>query len=197
MNSNQSLPAILLAAGSSTRLGYPKQLIKINGETLLHRTARLALEAGCEPVIAVLGAEETTIRPALEDLAVLPATNPEWQEGMGSSLRHGVQRLLQTNPQAKAVLLLVCDQPKLSREHLNRLITTYWANQAPIVASQYENRPGVPAIVSSQFFSELLKSRGDQGARELLRGHPNETGYIDFPEGSSDIDTPQDLETLT
>jgi len=197
LSTSQPIPAILLAAGASTRLGHPKQLVKVNGETLLHRAARLALEAGCHPVIVVLGAEEAAIRPTLEGLAILPVLNPDWSEGMGSSLHHGMQTMLQASPQTGAVLLLVCDQAKLSREHLGHLMATYRTSQNPIVASRYEKHPGVPAIFSSQFFPDLLKSQGDQGARGLLRRHSVQTSYVNFPEGSADIDTPQDLEALT
>jgi molybdenum cofactor cytidylyltransferase len=188
--------AILLAAGASTRLGEPKQLVISDGETLLHRTARLAAEAACAPVIVVLGFAEASMRPALEGLDVTPVVNEDWAEGMGSSLRCGMEAMLQAHSSANAVLLLVCDQAKLTGEHLRCLLDLHGSGSAAITASRYGGRAGVPAVFSSQFFVNLLESHGDQGARELLRTHIGESSYVDFPAGVTDVDTPDDLKSL-
>jgi molybdenum cofactor cytidylyltransferase len=190
--------AIVLAAGSSSRLGQPKQLLLINGESLLRRTARLALEAGCRPVIVVLGFEHARMQPEVRDLPASIAVNETWTEGMGSSLRCGMQALMQTAPCPENVLVLVCDQPALNRDYLEELLHTHEAESrsAGITASHYSGRIGVPAAFSREHFAELLRSEGDQGARQLLRRLTKTVQIVEFSKGEMDIDLPTDLNKL-
>ena len=106
--------AILLAAGASTRLGHPKQLVRFQNQSLLRRSAALALESGAEPVYVVLGSYAANLQPELEGLAVKVVVNPDWEEGMGSSLRCGIAEMQRETPGASSVLVLVCDQPLLT-----------------------------------------------------------------------------------
>ncbi len=182
--------AIMLAAGASTRLGRPKQLVEYQGETLLRRAARLALAAGADPVIAVVGAEAQACRDALLDLAVAVVPNPQYAEGMGSSLRFGMAALADFAPTAGRVLLLVCDQPLLRPEHLRALL----AAPGSIAAAQYGNRLGVPAVFSREHFPALAAAAGDRGARELLRSLI--VTPVPMPEAAVDIDRPEDLGAL-
>jgi molybdenum cofactor cytidylyltransferase len=177
--------AVVLAAGASTRLGQPKQLVRIDGESLLHRTARLALEAGCSPVHVVLGFDADSMRAELQGLAADPVVNREWQEGMGASLRSGIEALRRSDPQPHAVLILVCDQPRLTADHLRALL-----------ARHQSARTGVPAIFAAKLFSALLASSGDRGARDLIRAHAAEVQGIPWPAGELDLDLPDDLTTI-
>jgi len=204
--------AVLLAAGASTRLGQPKQLIRLDGESLLHRTARLALEAGCSPIYVVLGFEAERMRPELADLttnanqAVNIVVNENWNEGMGASIRSGMEALRTSAPQPEAVLLLVCDQPRLTAAHLTALLTRHKAapsgssettgSHPAITASLYAGRSGVPAVFSSRLFPALLASQGDRGARDLIRAHTAEVQGIPWPPGELDLDRPEDLTTI-
>ena len=195
----ESLAAILLAAGGSTRLGQPKQLVVFHGETLLHRAARLALDAGAAPVIVVVpgtpgsassapfGPDPQCWTAALEGLPVTPLGNPHAGEGMGRSLRLGLAAL---PPGTERVLLLVCDQPLLSVHHIEALL----AAPGPVAAAQYGGRLGVPAVFSREHFAALAATRGDQGARSLLRTLP--VTPVPMPEAATDIDTPADLLAL-
>lgn len=185
--------AVILAAGASRRLGHPKQLVPVAGETLLHRTARLALAAGCSPVHVVLGFEADSMRSALADLPASILVNHAWPEGMGSSLRSGIAAL--AGETVAGVLLLVCDQPRLTLDHLQRLLERH-AAQAGIAASVYAGRPGVPAVFGPEFFPELLAVAADQGARDLLRRHAAVIQGIAWPQGELDLDLPKDLERL-
>jgi len=191
--------AVLLAAGASTRLGRPKQLILLQEESLLHRTARLAVEAGCSPVLVVLGFEADQLRPQLADLPVEIVLNLEWQQGMGSSLRAGMNALSSTQPDPRpalsAVLVLVCDQPRLTLDHLCELLTRHrgGAPHAAITASSYAGRAGVPAIFAAPLFPDLLASAGDRGARDLILAHAAAVQRIPWPDGETDLDTPGDL----
>lgn len=186
--------AVILAAGASTRLGQAKQLIEVGGERLLRRTARLALEAGCAPVVVVLGCEAERMRAELAGLSVAVAVNPEWREGMGSSLRCGVSSLDATG--LVSILLLVCDQARLTGDHLRALLTRHAAAGLAITASQYAGRAGVPAIFAAKLVPELLACAGDRGAREVIRRDAARVQVVEWAEGATDIDEPADLEGL-
>ena len=192
--------AVVLGAGASTRLGQSKQKIQIGGESLLHRTARLAMEAGCDPVCVVLGFEAEPMRFLLSGLDVDVVVNRNWQEGMGSSLRTGMEAIRKAIPLVNSVLILVCDQPQLNADHLRRLRAHHQAAPASarvaVTASVYARHAGVPAIFSSALFAELAASGGDQGARDLIRAHAAEVQGIPWPEGEVDLDRPEDLSTI-
>ena len=185
--------AILLAAGGSTRLGQPKQLVALDGEPLLARTARAALAAGAAPVWVVVS--EATAESGRVALAGIDATiveNPDAAEGMGSSLRIGMAALSAAEPVPERVLLLVCDQPLVTAEHLRLLLST--PSPHGMVAAAYAGRVGVPAVFERRHYAALAETRGDTGARELLRSLP--VTSVDMPEATVDIDTPEQLREL-
>ncbi len=186
--------ALILAAGSSSRLGRPKQLVLVEGEPVLRRTARIAGEAGFAPVYVVLGAEQEGCRAALRGLDVEILDNPRWAEGMGSSLCRGVQEL---SADSDAVLLLVCDQPRLTGSALRDLKDVHERAALPMSAARYSGRLGVPAIFSRALFAELAQVTGDQGARTILAAHQEQAAVLDLPEAACDIDTAADLERLS
>jgi molybdenum cofactor cytidylyltransferase len=192
--------AVVLAAGASTRLGQPKQLVAFEGESLLRRTARLAFEADCSPVCVVLGFESERMRPELAGFPAQIVVNPGWQDGMGSSLRCGMETLRVADPEPDAVLLLVCDQPRLTASHLRELLANHQAGhkagEITITASVYARRAGVPAVFSSKVFPELLVSVGDRGARDVIQAHAAEVRSISWPAGAFDLDRPEDLTTI-
>ncbi len=182
--------AIVLAAGSSSRLGQPKQLLDYGGEPLLRRAARLALSVGAAPVLVVTGAPEHEV--AVHNLPVSVVLNTGHAEGMGSSLRAGMAALARLAPTAGRVLLLVCDQPLLGASHLLALLEA----EAPhgVAAAEYGGRLGVPAVFAREHFPALAAVAGDRGARALLRGMA--VTAVAMPEAAVDIDTPGDLEAL-
>jgi molybdenum cofactor cytidylyltransferase len=190
---NARCGCILLAAGSSARLGYPKQLLRADSETLLHRTARLACEAGLDPICVVLGSRSDELRSELQQLPVHIVANRDWQTGMSSSLRVGLQHLTVSQPDIDHVLVLVCDQVGLTPAQLQALLAASKANPKNIIASFYQGRAGVPAIFPAVHFGELLRIDGDRGARELLVRHAGQVMALPFPEGELDIDAPEDV----
>ncbi len=191
------LPAIILAAGASRRLGQPKQLAFIAGETLLARTVRVVRESRAEPVIVVLGAHQASIVSEIDLGRVQVVTNPDWEQGIASSIHAGIQAVQQSCAKAAAVLLLVCDQPRLSAGHLQRLIGAHLEAAEPtIVASRYGGIAGIPAIFPVSQFGKLLMLRGDAGARYILRKPDCPMVAMDFEGGEVDIDTPEDLEMV-
>ncbi|MGC2300841.1 MAG: nucleotidyltransferase family protein [Acidobacteriaceae bacterium] len=192
--------AVLLAAGASTRLGQPKQLVRVDGESLLRRTARLAIEAGCSPTLVVLGFDAEPMRGELDGLAVDVVVNQNWQEGMGASLRAGMEALRTVDPQPQAALILVCDQPRLTASHLNTLLTRHktisTTSDIAITASIYARRAGVPAIFAAKLFPDLRSSQGDRGAKDLIHAHAAQVLGVPWPNGEIDIDLPGDLITI-
>jgi molybdenum cofactor cytidylyltransferase len=188
--------AIILAAGASTRLGQPKQLIKIDGETMLRRTTRLAIETGSSPVVAVLGRDAATLTRELDELPAFIVINHEWETGMASSLTRGLQAVLAANPDQTNVMVLVCDQPRLDASILRNLMASHAKGRSAITASRYHGTLGVPAIFSRAIFSELMQLTGDQGARRILQHHFEEVASVEFPGGEFDLDTADDLASL-
>ena len=191
------IPAILLAAGSSSRLGHPKQLVEYHGETLLARAFRLASEAGCAPVFVVLGANVETILPVgLSDGAV-PVINRDWQQGISTSIQSGLRAVFELLPATEGALLLPCDQPHLSANHIKALLRAF--SNAPgvvIAASAYDGTRGIPAVFPRSAFRQLFELRGDKGAQALFSKPPCPVLEVPFSDGGIDIDTPADLDQL-
>lgn len=191
---------VLLAAGASTRLGRSKQLVHVEGESLLRRTARLAIEAGCSPLYVVLGFDAETMRAELAGLSVETVLNPSWEEGMGSSLGLGMRALRKSGTETDAALLLVCDQPRLSADHLGELLARHKrpevAENNAITASVYAGKAGVPAVFSRGYFGELEQCSGDKGGREMIRAHSGKVEGIPWSGGEVDLDRPEDLTTI-
>lgn len=191
------MPAIVLAAGASRRLGGPKQLVTTHGETLLAHTLRAAKEAGADPIFVVLGANRDLVASTVDLSTVLAVVNPQWNQGISSSIRVGLEALLQQDPSARAAILLVCDQPLLGCSHLNALIAAYAASESEsIVASRYGGIAGIPAIFPASHFAQLQSLSGDIGARQILRNPECLMITIPFEDGELDIDTPEDLRFL-
>lgn len=181
--------AILLAAGASRRLGRPKQLEEVDGRTLLRAAAVNALGAGCDPVLVVLGHAADRLTAELVGLPVHTVLAADWAEGMAASLRAGVAALPDG---VDAALLLVCDQPAVTAEHLRRLLETREASGLPAAASVYAGVLGVPAVLHRTLFPELLSIEGDTGARTVLRRDPGRVAGVPLPRGEEDLDRPDD-----
>lgn len=182
--SGDKVAAVILAAGTSARLGQPKQLVRLGKETLLDRAVRTAREAGCGTVLIVLGADADRIEAGAEALGeAIVVRNHCWREGMASSIRAAVAIL---PPGTAGVVLTVCDQPAVTAEHLGALMR----DPGRLTASRYAGRNGVPAYLPASFFGRLATLEGDAGARELLRNADS----IELPGGELDVDTPADLD---
>jgi molybdenum cofactor cytidylyltransferase len=188
--------SVVLAAGASTRLGRPKQLLSIHGESLLRRAARLAMEAGCSPNLILLGAHAEILKPEVDGSKYEVVENPGWQEGMGSSIRVAMKSLLARPKVPNAVLLLVCDQPELSAELLVTLLNIHNGRGDAIVASHYSGVLGVPAVFGSDYFAELAMLSGENGARRVIARHVEHAFGVAFEGGNFDIDLPEDVVKL-
>ena len=189
---------VLLAAGSSSRLGGPKQLLMYKEHTLLQHSIQIALASLANRVIVVLGANAGIIATGIakEDDRLTCITNDQWQEGLASSIRCGLQYLLSQKPAPQNVLFMVCDQPYINTVLLNKLITLQRQTGHSIVASKYAKTAGIPAIFSRDLFPELLQLTGDKGARKLIEQQKEAVTTVAFPLGTIDIDTMEDYESL-
>jgi molybdenum cofactor cytidylyltransferase len=188
--------AIVLAAGSSTRFGKPKQFALFQGETFIRRIVAAAIQAGCTPVVVVTGEDSAQVTLELTGLSVSIAMNPGWSSGVGSSIRVGVQRAMDLAADLDASLLLTCDQPFVTAAVLAQLIQLRLTSGKPIIASAYAETLGIPALFDRSCFSDLLRLKGDSGAKKIILARPHDVVSFDFPAGASDIDTAADYKKL-
>jgi molybdenum cofactor cytidylyltransferase len=186
---------ILLAAGGSSRMGSPKQLLRYRGEPLIRRAARIALGSALRPVIAVLGAHAERIRPLLADLPVDVVVNARWAEGVGTSIRAGVE--LARSHGLAGVVLALADQVRVTAEMFDRLLAAQRESGLPIAASRYGGTMGVPALFAREMFPRLLALAPDQGCKGLILAHAARAVHVDCPEAEADVDTPEDYSALT
>ncbi|MEG4206637.1 nucleotidyltransferase family protein [Microcoleus sp. Pol7_A1] len=187
---------IILAAGSATRMGRPKQLLSYQGRSLILHAVEVALASLCQPIIVVLGAYVEQIKPELMLKAVQVVENSQWQEGMSSSIRAGISMLLKTNSKLDAVIISLADQPLVSPQIFNQLIQSYQETQKVIIASKYNETTGVPALFSNALFPELMQLEGDKGAKALIQKYIDTGVILLIPEAAIDIDTPDDYKQL-
>lgn len=192
-----SVAAIIVAAGASSRLGQPKQLVLVDGEPLLQRAVRCAREAGAMPVIVVLGAHRERIGKAVAFGDATMIENAEWEEGLASSIRVGVKAAESRATGAAGVLLMTCDQPRVTAKHLLVMIEAFEAQAGTVmIASMYAGVRGTPAIFPRAMFADLLALRGDRGARGLLAKASLSVVDVQLEGGEVDIDRPEDLAKL-
>ena len=178
-------------------MGKPKQLLEFDGTTLLRHSTIEAANSKAENVITVLGAHADQIENEIDGDIVNIVKNENWDEGMASSVRLGLNTLLKQTPSIDAAIFMVCDQPYVSSTVLNELISTYKKTGKSIVACNYGEAIGPPALFHKSLFNELMQLKGDAGARKIIQEHSNEMATILFTHGKIDIDTKEDYDALT
>jgi molybdenum cofactor cytidylyltransferase len=191
--SDNEIAIIVLAAGSSSRLGRSKQLLVVGRETLLEKSVKTAL-AKCKNVIVVLGANEQEHRAAIEHYPATVVFNPDWKNGMGNSLKAGLGHAVFRLSNPGAVIIMACDQPMLTTVHLDELIERYATTHKPIIASYYSGSAGVPVLFDKSMFPDLYAIDDRQGAKKIINSRKEFVEVVDFPGGSMDLDTPEDVE---
>ena len=186
---------IILAAGASTRLGKAKQLLKFRNKTLIVKTVESAINSNCSNIVVVLGSDAENIKSEIKNFPVQICVNHQWQSGMASSIKYGLESL-NDNSDLEAILILLSDQPFIESEHINKLIETFEQKNKPIIASEYKNILGVPALFSEKMFNELLKIKGDKGAKQLIKKSDDLVEKVPIPEAEFDVDTIDDYQKL-
>jgi len=231
---------IILAAGASTRFGKPKQLLEFRGKTLLRKTIETALQTGCRRICVVLGANYKTLKKHIANLPIEIAKNTKYKEGMMSSLKLGLKKILrnvkvekskesgkeenrspersreirrnegkpekgrklgknETPKEGKAieaVVVMLCDQPLVEAELIEKLVKVFCEKNPLIVACEYSGTYGVPVLFSHLLFDEILQFPLKEGAKPLIEKYKDFAQIIPAPEASVDIDTPQDYQKL-
>ena len=187
---------VILAAGSSSRLGRAKQLLFYHGKSLIQHVVNEALVAQINPVAVVTGANAETISQTLDNYPVALVYNKNWAQGMATGIATGIRHLLSDRADLESVVIAVCDQPFVSSQLLLQLHDTWKQSGKDIVACAYKNTVGTPVLFSSKYFDELMHLRGDSGAKKLLQIYSDSVATIPFPEGNIDIDTEDDYAEL-
>lgn len=187
---------IILAAGGSSRLGSPKQLLPFRHKTLLKHVVSAAMNIGEAIVVVVTGAHKEEIEKSISDTNVAVVHNSEWQSGMASSVRAGLGWLLEQPEPPKSCIITVCDQPYISSDVFRSLISAYELEHKGICASSYGDTAGTPVLFSHTYFAELMTLKGDEGAKKLLSKNAKNLTLVPFFRGEIDVDTREDYEKI-
>ena len=186
---------IILAAGSSSRLGQSKQLLEFNGKTLLEIAIEAAQKSFTQSCVLVLGANALMISDYIKHFQIPQVINEIWQDGMASSMQKGLRYLIE-NEAIDQVILMLSDQPFVNNEILNLLIENKLNTHSNIIACSFNGTFGVPVLSTKKYFPELLSLTGNEGAKKLVLSHQDDLETIDFPKGAIDIDTIEDYQKL-
>jgi molybdenum cofactor cytidylyltransferase len=185
--------AVVLSAGESSRMGRPKALLPIDGETFIGRIVRTLRDSGLERIIVVLGFNAEELRRGVEPLAVEIVVNPDYRRGQLSSLQTAL-RQVHDDKDCEAVVVHLVDHPYLSPALVKRIVDGYRQKQNPIVVPRYRGKRGHPVLFDRSLFAELLSAPLDQGAKVVVNAHRRETLEIDTDDigVTVDIDTPDE-----
>ncbi len=186
---------IILAAGSSSRLGRPKQLIEFQGKNFIQKAIKEAKKSKADSFVVVLGWNPDLIKTGFDSDKIPYVINENWEEGMASSMQAGLRFLIEKEHSDQVILMLV-DQPFVDSKLLDRLILEKEKSGKGIVACSYLKTLGVPAIFDQSYFEEMLKLKGSEGAKKVIMKNSADVYAIDFPLGAVDLDTPEDIEKL-
>jgi molybdenum cofactor cytidylyltransferase len=186
---------VILAAGSSSRLGRPKQLLQYHGKSLLCRAVDTALATQCRPVVVVLGSGGDELSGQISETGASIQINPNWQNGIGSSIKIGVSAIAEAK--CDAVMLVLCDQPLVKSHALEELVRKRQATGKPICAASYSGTFGTPAVFSASLFDELLQLSDSQGGKVVIARHLAETELVELADAAMDVDTEDDFKRLS
>lgn len=187
-----NIGVVILAAGSSSRLGRPKQLVQFQNKTLLQHVIDSIVPFHFDPGILVLGANAHQIRDSISPKKITVVDNQGWSEGIASSIRLGVSESIKLNESLEGILFLLSDQPFVTKKLIEELIQKHKNGDQQITACRYKESFGVPAIFGKAFFSQLLKLTGDTGAKKIIAQNSEHVDTIVFQAGSFDVDTEED-----
>lgn len=187
---------VILAAGSSSRLGQPKQLLTYKNTTLLKNTINEASLIPNVVIIVVTGSNHELIKEQIESEEIKISFNPDWEMGMSSSIAKGLSDLLLEYPQIEKCIFAVCDQPFVSTAIFENLIDQYNKTKKGIAASAYAETLGTPVLLDKKYFKELLELKGQEGAKKIINKFLDDTVAVPFEKGNIDIDTMVDYNNL-
>ncbi|MBD9356816.1 nucleotidyltransferase family protein [Methylomonas albis] len=189
----ENVHAVILAAGASSRMGSPKQLLAWRDRPLLVHALTNAQAVLAERIVVVLGANIEAITAAVDLNGCKVVLNPSWADGMAGSIKAGIQALPAT---ASAALLMLCDQPLINAVHLHSLLSAWQNAPERMVVSEYAESFGVPAVFPAAFFAQLADLTGDRGAKPLLLHFEKSLVKVPLKEAALDVDTQSDYQRL-
>lgn len=188
--------AVILAAGSSSRMGEAKQLLPINGQHFIQHINNTAKSVFGNEVFIILGSEAVTIMNTIPELAGQVFINGQWQQGMGTSISFGVSKVLETNPAIDGILFLTADQPFITSSILSNMVALAVAQPDNIVATDYDGTAGIPALFTKVFFDQLLQLNGEHGARKIISAAAGRVQLVNIGKAAIDIDTPEQYRSI-
>jgi molybdenum cofactor cytidylyltransferase len=171
-------------------------LLAFNGQSLLQHAIEEATASKAHTTVVVLGARAEQVQKEMDSSLAQVVINERWEEGMASSIQIGVKALMEIDPAAEGLILMMCDQPFVTTALLNDLVTAYQKTGKPIVTCSYADTFGPPTLFHKSIFPELLQLKGDVGARSIIKQHANEVEVVLFPQGNMDVDTEADYQKL-
>ncbi len=187
------IAALILAAGSSKRMGETKQLMKFGSSTLLGTVVQNVVTSSVDEVFCVLGAKASEIEKSIAPYRSSIIINQHYRNGLGTSIAKGVEVL--EHKDCQAVLIILGDQPLVGKEYLNSIVTAFHDNPSHIIATKYHHQLGVPALFPRKYFPGLLALEGDKGAKEFLKDQKDQVITLDH-DRLMDVDTPKDYQEL-
>lgn len=194
-NSEESkIGIVILAAGNSSRLGRPKQLLKFKEKSLLENVISEASKTKNSIVVVVFGSNHELIESEITDTKIEKVFNPEWESGISSSIVKGLSKLLELNPDCQKCIFTVCDQLFITTSLFENLIQKSQKNNKGIAASAYSETLGTPVLFHQKYFNELLELKGKSGAKKLIKKYADDVVSIHFEKGNIDIDTQEDYD---
>lgn len=196
MSESENIGVVILAAGSSSRLGRPKQLVKFKDKPLLQHVIDTIDPYRFSPSLLVLGANGQKVLKSINPKKSTVIENENWSEGIASSIRLGVSESMEMNETLDGILFLLSDQPFVSRALIEELLESHMNGNQQITACSYKDNIGVPAILGKAFFPQLLKLKGDVGAKKIIAQNLDDVQRVIFNRGSFDVDTEEDVHKL-
>jgi molybdenum cofactor cytidylyltransferase len=185
---------IILAAGSSSRMDEPKQLLSYKNKTFLQHIVSEAKFADLDPIVCVTGFQAERVGANISGMGADIVFNADWAEGMGSGIASGIKHILHTD--LDAIILAVSDQPHVSADLFRKMETLKASSGKGIVACAYAGTLGTPVLFGKDYFDRLKLLNGNEGAKKIVQLNLNDVSSIEFEKGSVDIDTKQDYEKL-
>ena len=190
------IPILLLAAGSSTRMGQPKQLLPWGNQTLIGHQIQTLLKTD-HPVHVVLGSNSNLVIPVIEKFPGTIFINTDWESGMGSSISFGIRQIIQKFPEADGVLITLLDQPLITTSYFQKMLGAFQSGLQQILVSRSASGwTGVPVLFDKCYFKELAELRNEEGAKKIVKRHEEKVILVDGDELLEDMDTFQNYQQL-
>ena len=190
------IPILLLAAGSSSRMGKPKQLLPWGNQTLIEHQFQTLLKTD-HPVNVIIGSNSELIIPVIEKFSVNIFNNTDWERGMGSSISFGISQIIQKNPESDGVLITLLDQPLITTSYIEKMLTAFQpVSQQILISRSASGWKGVPVLFDACYFKELTELSNDEGAKKIIKRYEENVILFECGEVLDDMDTQQTYQQL-